>query len=131
MGVSERRNDWLLYGIGGAILLAIGGTWYGAKRLIAWSEGRDVQALLEKSNLDSDESYRRQAKNYVAELGRRRALTAAQKKSLEEIYAVAFRDWMQIWMKGRMAGESEQETRAKQYEAWQRNTKPAGEILAQ
>lgn len=111
--------DGWFYIAAGTLLVVILGTWYIARGMIQRSEGREVQAILDQVNLADDESYRRQARNYVAEQARTREMTRAQRRDAEQIFFEAFRNHMTIWMDDRIDGASDAETRRKQRESWQ------------
>ncbi|MCC5877556.1 MAG: hypothetical protein JJU11_15155 [Candidatus Sumerlaeia bacterium] len=110
--------DTWFYIAAGTLLVIILGTWYIGRGMVQRSEGRDVQAILEKTNVADDESYRRQARNYVAEQARNRNMTPAQRREAEQIFFEAFRNHMTIWMDDRLEGASDAETRQKQRESW-------------
>jgi len=131
MGADRGGRDYLLYGAATAIVCAIGITWYVARGMLRHAEGRDVQALMTRVNLNSEESFRRQARNYVAELARNKALTGSQRKKAEEVFSEAFEERMRIWVDARLAGLSESETRARSNASWERYMLKYRAILAE
>lgn len=119
MGSGARTSlDAWFYLAAVTLLVIIVGTWYVARGMVHRSEGRDVQKILEKTNIADDENFRRQARNYVSEIGRSRPLTPAQRREGEKIFFEAFRERMNLWMDGRLAAESEAETKQKQRDSW-------------
>ena len=123
--------DWKFYLIAFAILGVITGWWWYSKRQIEIHQGRDVQELVDIANLDSDEAYQNNARNWVNNLAKSRPMTDDQKEEAREIYEQAFRERNKIWMDGRFAGESEKETRRKQSISWETYNQRFEEMMAE
>lgn len=111
-------QDRLIYAVVAVIAVGIGVTWYGMRTMVRRAEGRDVQALLTKTNFATDASYQKQAKTYVRELIRNGTLAEGQREAAEEIYAKAFKANMTGWVEGRLHNESDAAANARKRAVW-------------
>ncbi len=95
-----------------------------AYRMMMRSQGREVQGLLTRYQLDSPEAARERAQNWVSQnLARQDNLTSSEHKKAEEIFTRAFKEWHDIWKEDRLHGRSEGYTRRRQAESWDRHNK--------
>ncbi|MEO8376420.1 MAG: hypothetical protein ABI579_02015 [Candidatus Sumerlaeota bacterium] len=132
MAATDKQKYYILYAAAGVIVAGIVVTWYFAKRSMNHYEGREVQALLTKTNLATDKHYQQAAHNMVSQLikDRKLTLTSGHRSALEEIMARAFKERMTIWTADRLAGETAETSQRKEDASWQKHWQEVETALA-
>ncbi|MFH0792976.1 MAG: hypothetical protein V2A74_02970 [bacterium] len=98
-------------------------------RALEHSRGKDVQVLLHKANLDSDEHFRDVARNFAKNAAAQYRLDSKQAKKVEDIYFRALKERSSFWIQDRLAGRSSDYTNQKLQASWERYHQEISEYL--
>ncbi len=125
----EYKFDWKFYLLAILFILILVVVFSIVKKRIEIARGKDVQKLLIKSNLSSDEEHRKRAKNYVKELRKQYKLTQKETERAEEIFERAFKERIDIWIEDRLNAKPSVDTEKRQKESWQKHKEEFNDYL--
>ena len=121
--------DWKFYAVALLIIALLVTGFVIGKRVIMQAQGRDVQELLNKTNLADIEASRKSAGIYVRGLAQQHNLTRSERNKAVDIYTRYFHERMNIWVEDRIQGRSEAHTRGRQAECRQRHEEEFQQLL--
>ena len=125
----EYEFDWKFYAVALLIIALLVTGFVIGKRVIMQAQGRDVQELLNKTNLADIEASRNSARRYVRRLAQEHNLTRSERDKAEDIYTRYFHEHTNIWIEDRIQGRSEAHTHRRYSECRQRHEEEFQQLL--
>ena len=123
------KFDWKFYTVALLIIALLVTGFVIGKRMIMQAQGRDVQELLNKTNLADIKFSRMQARSYVGRLAEQHNLTRSERNKAVEIYTRYFDEHVNIWIEDRIQGRSEAHTHRRYSECRQRHEEEFQQLL--
>lgn len=121
--------DWKFYTVALLIITLLVTGFVIGERMIMRAQGRDVQELLNKTNLADIEASRKSAGIYVRRLAQKHNLTPRERDKAVEIYTRCFHEYTNIWIEDRLKGRSEAHTHRRYSECLQRHEEEFNQLL--